>query len=363
MQGPAFVTGGTGFVGGAVVRHLLAQGREVVALARTGAAADELARAGGRPVRGDVRDPASFERTLRGCEVVFHVAGLNASCLRDPSPLFRTNVEGTRNVLDAAARAGIRRFVHTSSAATIGESAGSIGREGTSHRGWFLTDYERSKFDAERLVMERGPAVGLEVVCVNPASVQGPGRGEGSARLLRAAARGRLPMAVDVWTSLVDVDDCARGHALAAERGVSGERYLLCGGSFRTRDLLRLLEQVTARRPRTVFAPGWILLAAAAGVEAAARALGRSPVVCREVARAGLHGHRFDGSQATGKLGLAYTPVQETLRRTLEWFEAEGLLAGRSARGGGRRPVRAAYDGNATAHTRPEPNTRRSDAP
>lgn len=363
MQGPAFVTGGTGFVGGAVVRHLLAQGRDVVGLARTGAAADVLARAGARPVRGDIRDPGSFDRTVRGCEVVFHVAGLNASCLRDPSPLLRTNVEGTRNVLEAAARAGIRRFVYTSSAATIGERAGSIGREDTSHRGWFLTGYERSKFDAERLVMERGPALGLEVVCVNPASVQGPGRGQGSARLLRAAARGRLPVAVDVWTSLVDVDDCARGHALAAERGASGERYLLCGGSFRTRDLLRLLEQATARRPRTVFAPGWVLLAAAAGAEAAARALGRSPVVCREVARAGLHGHRYDGSRATGDLGLAYTPVRETLRRTLEWFEAEGLLAGRSARGRGRRPVRAAYDGTDVAGPRPEWNTRRSDAP
>ena len=360
MQGSAFVTGGTGFVGGAVVRHLLAQGRDVVALARTGAAADELARAGARPVRGDVRDPATFERALRGCEIVFHVAGLNASCLRDPSPLFGTNVEGTRNVLEAAAQAGIRRFVHTSSAATIGERAESIGREDTSHRGWFLTDYERSKFDAERLVMERGPAVGLEVVCVNPASVQGPGRAEGTARLLRAAAPGRLPVAVDVWTSLVDVDDCARAHALAAERGASGERYLLCGGSFRTRELLRL--QAPARRSRTVFAPGWMLLAAAAGVEAAARALGRSPIVCREVARAGLHGHRYDGSRATRELGLAYAPVRETLRRTIEWFEAEGLLAGRAARGRRRRPVRAAYDGNATARTRPEPNARRCDA-
>lgn len=362
MAGPAFVTGGTGFVGRALVRHLLEQGRDVMALARTDAGADELARAGARPARGDVLDPASFERALRGCEVVFHVAGLNASCLRDPSPLFRTNVEGTRNVLEAAARAGVRRFLHTSSGATIGERAGSIGREDTPHRGWFFTDYERSKFDAERMVVERGPALGLEVVCVNPASVQGPGRAGGTARLLRAAARGRLPLAVDVWTSVVDVDDCARGHALAAERGMSGERYLLCGGSVRTRELLRLLAQVTGRRPRTAFAPTWALLAAAAGIESTARALGRSPVVGREVARAGLHGHRYDGSRATRELGLAYTPVRETLRRTVEWFEAEGLLAGRAARGLRRRPVRAAYDGT-TARTRREPNTRRSDAP
>jgi dihydroflavonol-4-reductase len=351
------VTGGTGFVGGAVLRALLEQGWDVVALARTEVSAGALARAGARPALGNVAHPDSIRRAVTGCEVVFHVAGLSASCLPDPSPLHRVNVEGTRNVLEAAARAGARRLVHTSSAAAIGEPAGTVGREDTAHRGWFLTAYERSKFEAERLIFDRGPALGLEVVCVDPASVQGPGRAEGTARLLLAAARGRLPLAVDAWLSFVDIDDCALGHVLAAERGRAGERYILSGGSIRVRQALRLLRGVTGRPSRTWFVPGRALLPAAALVEAAARARGRTPPVCREVVRAGLHGHRYDGSRATRDLGLVYTPLQETLRRTVDWFVAQGLLrdgmAGHQAKG-------SAYDGDLGAEpTRPDTRTRR----
>ena len=171
MPATALVTGGTGFVGGGVVGALVQRGWDVVALSRTEAGAGALASAGARPALGDLAEPEAIHRAAAGCEVVFHAAGLNASCLPDPTPLVRINVEGTRNVLEAAARAGVRRFVHTSSAAAIGEPAGVVGHEGTRHRGWFLTASERSKFQAERLVLERGPELGLDVVCVDPSSV------------------------------------------------------------------------------------------------------------------------------------------------------------------------------------------------
>ncbi len=358
------MTGGTGFVGGAVVRALVEQRWDVVALARTEASAGALARAGARVALGDVGHPDSIRRAVTGCDVVFHAAGLNASCLPDPSPLFRVNVEGTRTVLETAARAGVRRFVHTSSAAVIGEPAGTVGREDTAHRGWFLTAYERSKFDAERLVLDRGPALGLEVVCVGPASVQGPGRAEGTARLLLAAARGRLPQAVDAGLSFVDIDDCALGHVRAAERGRPGERYILSGGSVRVRQALRLLRGITGRPSRTWFVPGRAVLPAAALVEVAARALGRTPPVCREVVRAGLHGHRYDGSRATRELGLVYTPLEETLRRTVAWFAAQGLLRDGPPRPAGRPAMGAAYDGDLEAEpTRPDTRTRRWRSP
>jgi dihydroflavonol-4-reductase len=293
--------------------------------------------------------------------VVFHAAGLNASCLRDPSPLVRINVEGTRNVLEAAALAGVRRFVHTSSAAAIGEAAGDVGREDTAHRGWFLTAYERSKFQAERLVLERGPELGLEVVCIDPSSVQGPGRATGTARLLLAAARGRLPVAFDAWLSFVDADDCALGHVRAAERGRSGERYILSGASVRVRRALDVLRGVTGRPTRTWFVPVRSVLPAAAVVEAAARAVGRTPPICREVARAGLHGHRYDGSRATRELGLVYTPLAETLRRTVDWFVAHGLLGDGIA---GHRAHGSAYDGDLGVEpTRPGTRTRRWRSP
>lgn len=351
MAGRALVTGGSGFVGGAVVRHLRADGWDVIGLTRSRAGEDAVARSGARPARGDVLEPASLVAALSGCDTVFHIAGQNASCLRDPSPLLRTNVEGTRNALEAAAGAGVRRFVHTSSAATIGEAAGTVGREDTKHRGWFLTDYERSKFDAERLVLERGPALGLEVVCVNPASVQGPGRLEGTARLLLAAARGRLPVAVDVWLSFVDVDDCARGHVLAAERGRQGQRYLLSGGSLRTRDALRMLDGLTGRRSRRVFLPRGAVLATARMVEAGARLVRRPPVICREVARAGMHGHRYDGSRATRELGFVYTTAEQALRRILIFASGGGLLEPRTVVS--HVEARSAYDG--------DPGTTRAD--
>lgn len=359
------MTGGTGFVGGAVVRTLVEQRWDVVALARTEASAGALARAGTRAALGDVGHPDSIQRAAAGCEAVFHAAGLNASCLPNPSPLFRVNMEGTRNVLEAAARAGVGRFVHTSSAASIGEPAGTVGREDTAHRGWFLTAYERSKFDAERLVLERGPALGLEVVCVDPASVQGPGRADGTARLLLAAARGRLPLAVDAWLSFVDIDDCALGHVRAAERGRAGERYILSGGSIRVREALRLLGGVTGRPSRTWFVPGRAIPPAAALVEVAARAFGRTPPVCREVVRAGLHGHRYDGSRAARELGLVYTPPEETLRRTVAWFAARGLLReGPSGAAAGPPALGAAYDGDLEAEpTRPDTRTRRWRSP
>jgi dihydroflavonol-4-reductase len=361
----ALVTGGTGFVGGAVVRALVEQRWDVVALARTEASAGALARVGARAALGHVHNPDSIRRAVTGCDVVFHAAGLNASCLPDPSPLFRVNVEGTRNVLEAAARAGVRRFVHTSSAAVIGEPAGTVGREDTAHRGWFLTAYERSKFDAEGLVLDRGPALGLEVVCVDPASVQGPGRAEGTARLLLAAARGRLPLAVDAWLSFVDIDDCALGHVRAAERGRPGERYILSGGSVRVRQALRSLRGVTGRPSRTWFIPGRAVLPAAAMVEVAARALGRTPPVCREVVRAGLHGHRYDGSRATRELGLDYTPLEETLRRTVAWFADQGFLRDAPPRPAAEPSATgSAYDGDLEAEpTKPHTRTRRWRSP
>jgi dihydroflavonol-4-reductase len=357
----ALVTGGTGFVGGGVLRALVQRGWDVVALSRTEASAGALASAGARPALGDVAEPDAILRAAAGCEVVFHAAGLNASCLRDPTPLVRINVEGTRNVLEAAARAGVRRFVHTSSAAAIGEPAGVVGREDTTHRGWFLTAYERSKFRAERLVLERGPELGLEVVCVDPSSVQGPGRAAGTAGLLLAAARGRLPLAFDAWLSFVDVDDCALGHVRAAELGRPGERYILSGASVRVRRALDVLRGVTGRRSRTWFVPRRSVLPAAAVVEAAARAMGRTPPVCREIVKAGLHGHRYDGSKATRELGLVYTRLEGTLHRTVDWFVAQGLLResipGHHANG-------SAYDGDLGVEpTRPDAHTRRWRSP
>jgi len=322
---PVFVTGGSGFVGGAILRRLVGEGREVVALARSGASASALREAGARPATGDLLDRASLEEGMRGCGVVFHVAGVNELCSRDRRAMLRANIEGSGNVVIAAARARVGRVVYTSSAATIGEAAGSIGREDSPHRGSFLSAYERSKYLAERRALEWGGELEVEVVSVNPSSVQGPGRVGGSARLMLDLVNGRLPAVVDTYLSVVDVEDCATGHLLAERRGRAGERYLLSGATLSVHDAIELLSSLTRLPRRVRWLPPWAATAAGTAVELGARLARRRPPICREAIRTLLHGHRYDGSRSERELGLRYTPVERTVRRTLEWYAEQGL--------------------------------------
>lgn len=318
------VTGGSGVVGGAVVRHLIDAGHDVSALARSSVAIENVARTGAVPVEGDVLDAASLMSFVRDAEIVYHVAGVNDMCLQDPELMWRVNVEGTRAVMTACRSAGVRRLVHTSSAVTVGEPKGVVADENTAHRGFFLSEYERSKHAAERVLLNE--ANGLDVVSVNPSSVQGPGRATGTGRIFLAAASGRLPLLFDTHISLVDIDDCARGHLLAAERGATGERYLLSGATLSMKQAMRLLSRETGRKLTSLYLSPVAVRAVAAGVEWGFQLAGRRPPFCREAARVMLHGHRYDGSRAARELGLTYTPVEDTIRRSLDWFEDRGLL-------------------------------------
>ena len=326
MSGGVLITGGSGFVGRAVLDRLIARGRTVRALTRSDASAAALASAGADPVRGDLADPASLERAMAGCEVVYHVAGLNGFCLPDPGALTVANVEGTRAVVRAAGAAGVRRVVYTSSAATLGEARGTIGSESSPHRGSFLSYYERSKYEAERVAFATAAEAGVELVSVNPSSVQGPGRTRGTAKILIDALNGRLKLIVNSRMSIVDVGDCAEGHLLAEERGAPGERYVLSGVTLTVAEAVALLGRISGRdeHPRRLPAP--VAVAMATGAELLGRARGRRPSICREMIRTILHGHAYDGSRATRELGLVYAPIEESLRRTVEWYVAEGLV-------------------------------------
>jgi dihydroflavonol-4-reductase len=281
---------------------------------------------GAEPVRGDILDAEALTAAMRGCDVVYHAAGLNALCLRDPSLLFGVNGQGSRNVVRAAAAAGARRVVYTSSAAALGEARGTVGSETSPHRGSFLSSYERSKFEAEQAVLSLARETDTEVVCVNPASVQGPGRATGSTRLLLDYLNGRLKMIVDSTISLVDIADCTEGHLLAEVRGEPGERYVLSGATVTVREGIELLGRLTGVNAPVRALPPAAATAAAVAVEAVARLRRKAPRVCRDLVRTALHGHAYDGSRATRELGLSYTPLEETIRRTLDWFRAEGLV-------------------------------------
>ncbi len=316
-----FVTGGSGVVGRAVIQHLVAEGFEVVALARSPEAAETVSALGADAASGDLDDFGKLVESMRGAELVFHIAGLNALCLRDPTPLYRVNVDGTRTVLRAAAAARVRRVVHTSSAVTIGEPRGTFATEDTPHRGWFLSHYEHSKFDAEQVAL--GERLGVEVVAVNPSSVQGPGRATGTGRLFLAALQGKLPFVPNTRFSIVDIDDCARGHLLAATHGTPGQRYLLSGFTVTTREAFRLLETAASLPVKARRLPKPLLKMAG---RAGDLLPGAQRPFCTEMARVIGFGHAYDGSRAVRELGLTYRPAEATIRRTVDWFRSEGLL-------------------------------------
>ncbi len=318
------ITGGSGVVGGAVLRRLSGKPGRVKALVRSPGGAARVADHGAEPVFGDVESFPSLVSAFGGADVVYHVAGRNELCPADPSALYRVNVDGTRNVVRAARVAGVRRLVYTSSAATIGEPPGSVGTEDTPHRGYHLSHYERSKYLAEQVAFAE--AGDLELVVVNPSSVQGPGRASGTGKLLLDVLAGRLPILVDTWISVVDIDDCAEGHLLAAAHGRPGERYLLNSFTVTVAEALGIVQIVTGVSLRVRFLPGWVARAGAAAVEAAARAVGRTPPVCREMVRTMLHGHRYDGAKAERELGVRYHTPEDTLERLVRWAKTEGLL-------------------------------------
>ncbi len=321
-----FVTGGTGFVGRALVQRLVARGDHVVALARSAQSEAVVTSLGADVARGDILDEEAMSNAMRGCAVAFNVAGVNALCLDDTTPMVRANIEGPVAAVRAAARASVPRMVHTSSAATIGEPRGAVGREQTRHRGWYLSEYERTKTEGEHAVFAAGRESGVEVVCVCPSSVQGPGRTGGTARFLLAFLDGRLKVFVPTNVSLVDIADCSEGHLLAAEHGAPGERYVLNGMSLTVTDALALASEVAGvnRKPRLI--PRQAALPATYAIERTFRLLRRQPPVCHEMVRTLLHGHRYDGSRATRELGLQYTSPRETLLRTVEWARGAGIL-------------------------------------
>ncbi len=317
------LTGGSGIVGGAVLRHLLAAGHEVRALSRSDTFTARLLDLGAQPVPGGLFDEA-MSRACDGADLVFHVAGVNEMCPRDPGEMERVNVDGTRLVLHSAEQAGVRRAVVTSSAVTLGEAKGEVGDEATQHRGWFLSHYERTKTMAE-LVALQWPG-DLEVVCVNPSSVQGPGRATGTGKLLLRAVKGKLPFLPDVPISVVDIDDCAIGHLLAAENGVPGERYVLNGFSVSTGEAIAQLTAVTGIGLRTRIFPAVTTRVLSKVLGVVERVINLPEPLCPEMLATMSFGHLYDGGRATRELGLEYRSAEDTLRRFVRWAAAEGML-------------------------------------
>ena len=322
------VTGASGFVGSAVVAALLAQGKLVRALVRATSPLANLPRDGVEIAQGDLRDPAAMAAAMRDVRYLFHVAADYRLWARDPGEIMTANVEGTRNVMQAASQAGVARIVYTSSVATLALREGAAADESVGLiESQAIGAYKRSKIAAERLV-EAMIGQGLPAIIVNPSTPIGPGDGRPTptGRILIEAARGRMPAYVDTGLNLVHVDDVAAGHLATLKTGRIGERYILGGDDVALGDLLAEIAVMVGRKPPRVKLPRAPLFPLALAAETVAHFTGREPFVTRDGLRMAKYRMFFSSAKAERELGYRHRPWREALSDALAWFRQDGRL-------------------------------------
>jgi dihydroflavonol-4-reductase len=329
----AFVTGATGFLGSHVARVLAEQGARLRLLVRPTSDLRNLDGVNADRVAGDLRDAVSIEKALAGCDVVFHVAADYRLWVRDPGEMYRSNVEGTRSLLDAARKQGVRRVVYTSSVATMGftsEISSKNGKVADEQSLVGIADmighYKRSKFMAEQVAVEAARS-GVDVVIVNPTTPIGERdiKPTPTGRIVVDFLKRKFPAYVETGLNLVDATECARGHVQALEKGRSGERYILGGENLTLKQILDRLAAITGLPSPSVKLP--YIFAFAAGVVdemVTGRLLGREPRATIDAVRMGRKMMFVSSAKAERELGWRTVPVDGALRRSVEWFRDHG---------------------------------------
>jgi len=320
----ALVTGGTGFVGGALVNELLRRNYGVRVLARRTSSTAHLESLGVEIARGDILDRPSIESALQGCDMLFHAAAIYDLWAPDPAVMLRTEVDGTVNALEAAWRLRTPRVVYTSTGLTVGERRGETGTEDTAHRGYFLSLYERAKFEAEQEA-RRYLGRGLDVRMVKPSGVLGPGDLKPTGRGLINVLNGRFPMLFHGTLTGVHVDDVALVHILAAEKGQPGREYIAAGWISSVKDWLAEACRIAGKR-LPPFGPAIFARGFAHASEVYARIAQTEPLLSVETWRLLTHGLRLDGSRAAAELGIRYRTMTETLQDAIAWYRRRGLV-------------------------------------
>jgi len=328
----ALVTGATGFVGGMVARELVRARHEVRLLVRPSADRRNVHDLPVEIYHGDVRDLDSLRRAVSGCGQVYHVAAVYKLWVRHKREIYESNVTGTENVLKTARESGIEKVVYTSSVATLGLPAdGTPGNEETPvSLNTMIGHYKRSKFMAEQIAL-RYAAEGLPLVIVNPSTPVGVGdlKPTPTGKLIIDFLNGRMPGYVETGLNLVDVEDVARGHLLAAEKGRAGEKYILGHENLTLQQIFLLLAELTGR-PAPRFKVPYTLALGVAYLDAAlARVIpGREPFAPPVGVKLSKKKMFFDSSKAVRELGWTQTPVREALRKAVRWFMENGYIKG-----------------------------------
>lgn len=327
----AFVTGATGFVGSHVARVLAEQGAGLRLLVRSNSDTKNIEELNADRVVGDLRHPESVEHGMEGCDTVFHVAADYRLWVHDPEQMYRSNVDGTRAVLDAARKHGVRRVVYTSSVATMGFSRnGHLADENSPvSLDHMIGHYKRSKFMAEQIALDAGRSGTMEVVVVNPTTPVGEQdiKPTPTGRIVVDFLKRRFPAYVDTGLNLVDVDECARGHIAALEKGRSGERYILGGENLTLKEILDELAAITGLPSPHVEVPYVVALIAGVVDEVVTgRVLRREPRATIEAVRMSRKKMFVTSAKAERELGWKVVPVYDALRRAVDWFRAHGYL-------------------------------------
>jgi len=326
----ALVTGANGFLGSAVVRALLADGLAVRAFVRSGSDRRNLDGLDVDIAVGDLTDRESVRRAAAGCDAVFHVAADYRLWVADSKPMYRANVEGSVNVLEAAAEAGAKGMVYTSSVAVLGINKDRTpGDEDTPVTVEDMVGhYKRSKYLAEQAVRRRAAELGFPVVTVNPSTPIGPRdvKPTPTGRILLDAAAGRMPAFVDTGLNLVHVDDVAAGHLAAARLGVPGERYILGGDDFTLQQILELVAEHVGRRASTIRLPHWSVYPLAVGAEAVAMLTKREPRVTLDGLRMSKKHMYFSSRKAQRDLKYRWRDPRLAVAAAVDWFKGNGYF-------------------------------------
>jgi dihydroflavonol-4-reductase len=322
----AFLTGATGFLGSHVARVLADQGADLRLLVRPTSNLRNLEGLKAETAVGDLRDAASLEKAMSGCDTVFHVAADYRLWVRDPNAMYQSNVDGTRAIVEAARKNGVKRVVYTSSVATMGFT--SDGHPADEDSPVSLDDmighYKRSKFMAEQIALEAGRS-GMHVVTVNPTTPVGEQdvRPTPTGRIVVDFLKRKFPAYVETGLNLVDVRECARGHLAALEKGRPGHRYILGGENLTLKQILDTLGRISGLSSPTIKLPYFFAFLTGVVDEAVTgRMLNREPRATIDTVRMGRKKMFASSDKAERELGWKTVPVEGALRRAVEWFQA-----------------------------------------
>jgi dihydroflavonol-4-reductase len=334
------VTGAAGFLGSHVARQLVARGEEVRVLLRASSTNRAIADLSLEYVTGDLRDPASLDRAMKGVKRVFHVAADYRLWARRSREIYDSNVGGTKNLLNAAKRAGVEQLIYTSTVATIAVDRPELPNEFTDAKlEEMVGHYKRSKWMAEREALNAAKS-GLPVIVVMPTTPVGPWdwKPTPTGKIILDFLNGKMPGYVETGLNFVGVEDCAAGHLLVAEKGKVGERYLLGGENLTLKAMLDKLAKITGLRAPSLKIPHGVALGVAYANTVFSRLFGREPGIPIEGVKIARHMMFVDCSRAHHELGFKAGPVAAALERAVRWYEANGYIA----RGRAKRIARAA---------------------